>query len=309
VPVILLTIVVALAAGVAAERHSTGSALRTRTLVLRTMLWVLVPFATYVNIARLHLSLAVGVGVATGLVALTLDGTLAWRAGRGRLRLPGPSAGAAIVCAIQANTAYLGLPLCAALFTHAQLTQAIAYDSLVSLPAFVLGSFTIGTLLGDVGGERERRRLRDLVLRNPPLLAVVAGLLVPAAWAPHALVEPARIAIFAMLPLGFLVVGITLADEADEGALSFPPPLTRPVALVVLLRMALTPAILIAVSLLVVTLPAPFLVLAAMPVGVNTVIVAHATGLDLRLTSASIAWSTTVAVAGVLVLWAAGVAR
>jgi predicted permease len=307
-PLILLTIVVALAAGAATERRSNRAALRARTRVLRTMLWLLVPFAIYVNIARLHLSLAVGVGVVAGLTAVTLGGTLAWLAARGPLRLARPSAGAAIVCTIQANTAYLGLPLCAALFTHAQLTQAIAYDSLVSLPAFVLGSFTIGTLLGEAGRERERRRLRDLVLRNPPLVAVITGLLVPHAWAPHALVEPSRIAIYAMLPLGFFVVGVTLADEADEGALSFPPPLTRPVALVVLLRMALTPAVLGLVSLLVVTLPAPFLVLAAMPVGVNTVIVAHATGLDLRLTSAAIAWTTTVALAGIFVLWATGIA-
>lgn len=306
-PLILLTIVLALAAGVAAERRSTRRALRARAAVLRTMLWGLLPFAIFVNIARLHLSLAVGAGIAAGLTALAVDGTIAWRAGRGPLRLSGPSTGAAIVSSIQANTAYLGLPLCAALFTHAQLSQAIAYDSLVSLPAFVLGSFAIGTALG-TGGERgERRGLRDLVLRNPPLLAVVAGLLAPEAWAPHALVEPARIAIFAMLPLGFFVVGVTLADEADEGALRIPPPLTRPVALVVLLRMALTPALLALVSLLIVALPAPFLVLAAMPVGVNTVIVAHATGLDLRLTSSSIAWTTTVAFAGVLALWIAGV--
>jgi predicted permease len=308
VPPILLTIVVALAAGVAAERRSTRGALRARTGVLRAMLWALLPFAIYVNIARVQLSLAVGAGIAAGLVALTLDGTLAWLAGRGPLRLPDRSTGAAIVSTIQANTAYLGLPLCAALFTHDQLSQAIAYDSLVSLPAFVLVSFSVGAALGEAGGRGERRLLRDVVLRNPPLLAVVAGLLVPEGWAPHALVEPARIAIFAMLPLGFFVVGVTLADEAEEGALSFPPPLTRPVALVALLRMALTPAVLALVSLLIVALPAPFLVLAAMPVGVNTVLVAHATGLDLRLVSASIAWTTTVAFAGVLALWALGVA-
>ena len=49
-------------------------------------------------------------------------------------------------------------------------------------------------------------------------------------------------------------------------------------------------------------MPAPFYVMAAMPVGVNTVLVGHATGLDLRLTSSAIAWTTVVALAAVVVL-------
>jgi predicted permease len=298
IPLVVVTILLATAAGVTAERRlGPGAALRGRDRVLRLMLWVLLPFAIYVNIARLEPSAALAAGIAAGLAALGVSGLLAWRLGSGPLRLPRPAIGALIVCSIQANTAYLGLPLCAALFSHRQFAQAVAFDSLVSLPAFVLGSFAIGAAFG---AGRAQRRLRDVLLRNPPLAAVVVGLLVPNAWAPHALVAPSKAAVFAMLPLGFFVVGVTLADEAEEGALRVPPPLSPPVGAVVLLKMALVPAIVAAVSLLVIHLPAPFLLLAAMPVGVNTVIVAHATGLDLRLTASSIAWSTAVAVVGVL---------
>ncbi len=46
-----------------------------------------------------------------------------------------------------------------------------------------------------------------------------------------------QLAVFAMLPLGFFVVGVTLASEAEEGAIKFPPPLTVPVAVAIALIM------------------------------------------------------------------------
>ena len=44
-------------------------------------------------------------------------------------------------------------------------------------------------------------------------------------------------------------------------------------------------------------LPEPYLLLAAMPAGVNGLVVAHTYGLDLRLSAAAIAYSTAMAVA------------
>ena len=95
---------------------------------------------------------------------------------------------------------------------------------------------------------------------------------------------------------------MTLGDEAKEGTLRIPPPLSPPIVAVTLLRMAFVPLVLLVVGLLFIDVPAPFYLMAAMPVGVNTVLVGHATGLDLRLTSSAIAWTTTVALAGVAVL-------
>jgi predicted permease len=70
----------------------------------------------------------------------------------------------------------------------------------------------------------------------------------------------------------------------------------------VLLRMAFVPLVLAVVGLTLIDVPPPFYVMAAMPVGVNTVLVGHATGLDLRLTSSSIAWTTVVALLGIALL-------
>ncbi len=296
---IVLTTIVATAVGVGVERRDNARAHRLRFAVLQSMLWVLVPFVAYVNIARAHLSLDATLSIAIAAASIVVAGTIMWRLARGPFALPSASTGAAVVTTIQANTAYFGLPLIAVLFSHAQLSQAVVYDGLVSLPMFVLGSYSVGARLGHARAGGLREQLRTGLLRNPVLWAVVLALLVPEAWAPAWLVTPSHAVIYALLPLGFFVVGVTLGDEATDGTLRIPPPLTPPIAAVVLLRMAFVPLVLLIVGLLLIDVPAPFYVMAAMPVGVNTVLVGHATGLDLRLTSSAIAWSTTVAIAGV----------
>lgn len=307
---IVLAVLVAVAAGVALARRSRRAAHRARSWALRTMLWALAPFAYYVNLAHARFAADVLAGGAIAVAAIGCTALVAWRLARGPLGLgrDRPTMGAAIHCAIQANTGYLGLPLCAVLFTQQELAQAIVYDTIVSIATFAVGGFAIGALFGTVAADlRPWPVARAILLRNPPLAAVVAGLLVPDAWAPDALVGPAEVAVFAMLPLGFLAVGVTLADEAAEGALRIPPPLDRAVATVVALRMAFMPALLAAASALLIDVPAPYPLLAAMPVGLNTLVVAHATGLSLRLCAAAITWSTAIALAGVLALTGAGV--
>jgi hypothetical protein len=304
---VILTVIVAVGVGVAIERRSNAAAHCVRHLALQTMLWVLVPFVAYVNVARVHLSVDAGLSIAIAGAAFVTGGALIGLLGRGPLALERPVAGAAIVATIQANTAYLGLPLCAALFTHAELTQAVAFDALISLPMFAFGSYSVGAWFGHAPERGLRDRVRVTLTRNPLLAALIAGLLVPDAWAPHALVTPSRIAVFALLPLGFLIVGVTLADEAQDGTLRIPPPLTAPIASVIVLRMLFPVTVLALVGLLLLDVPAPFLLLAAMPTGVNTLLVAHATELDLSLTAASITWTTAIVLPVVAVLDLAGV--
>jgi predicted permease len=292
---IVLAVVAAVAAGAALERRSNPLAHRVRGWSLRAMLWALAPFAYYVNLAHAEFASDVLAGGALAVAAIAVTALVAWRLAKGWLGLARDRAamGAAIHCSIQSNTTYLGLPLCAVLFSQQELAQAIVYDTFVSVATFAVGGFVIGALF--------------VLLRNPPLLAVIAGVLVPPAWAPDVLLQPAEIAVFAMLPLGFLAVGVTLADEAEEGALRIPPALDRTVVAVVALRMALTPALFLLCSAVLIDVPAPYPLLAAMPVGLNTLVVAHATGLDLRLCASAIAWSTSIALAGVLALTATGV--
>jgi predicted permease len=299
---IVLTVIAATAVGVAVERRDNARAHRLRFALLQLMLWVLVPFVAYVNIARAHLSLDATLSIAIAAAAIVVAGVVMWRLARRPFGLPSASTGAAIVTTLQANTAYFGLPLIAALFSHAELSQAIVYDGLVSLPMLVIGSYGVGARLGDARAGGLREQLRTGLLRNPVLWAVIAALLVPVAWAPEWLVTPSHAAVYALLPLGFVVVGVTLGDEAKDGTLRVPPPLSPPIAAVVLLRMAFVPLVLLVAGAFLIDVPAPFYVMAAMPVGVNTVLVGHTTGLDLRLTSAAIAWSTTVAIAGIALL-------
>lgn len=299
--VVVVTVVLAVAAGVLLERRAGPRVARpARVWIVRTMLWALMPFVSYVSMARLHLTANVGIGIVVAGAALAATTTVMWRLARGPLGLDRPTTGALMVCAVQVNTGFFGLPLCAALFSQAEFSQAVAYDVLVSMPAFVFGSFTIGALFGTHGEDKRMgRHIAATLLKNPVLYAAVAGLLVPEAWAPHVLELPVRLAVYATVPLGFMAVGITLADEAEEGALRVPPPLTRAVAALVGVRMVLMPAIVLAFSLFVSRLPATYPLLAAMPSGVNTVLVAHRTGLTLRAAADGTAWTTAIALVGV----------
>jgi predicted permease len=298
---IVLTTLLAVLAGVALERRSNRAAQCVRHVIVQSVLWLFAPFVAFVNLVHLDVSHGVGIGLLVAMTGLALTGLAMWLLARGPLGIDRPSTGAAVVCTIQANTGFFGLPLCAALFSHAELVQAVAYDSLVSLPVFVVGSFGVGAVFGTTGRDRSTPRHVLATLFSNPLIPVIAvALLAPEAWSPEWLEQPALLTAYALAPLGFVVVGITLADEAEEGALRVPPPLTRPVATVVALRMLAMPALVIAVSVLLIDLPAPFLLLAAMPTGLNTILVGHQTGLDLRLTVNAIVWTNAIAIVAIL---------
>jgi predicted permease len=295
---VALTIAVAVAIGVQAERHAGERASVLARQVLRLMLYVLTPFAAFFNIAHLELTADVRGGVVAGWIALGLAASIGWAVGRWVLRLPSPSHGVLVNNGLQANTGYLGLPLVAAVLGTDHLSQAVAYDSLVQTPVFLIGAFGAAAAMGTRAGDTPRERVRAFFMRNPPLLATVAALLAPDSLAPDAMVHVARLVVFAMLPLGFFAVGVTLATEAEEGQLRFPPPFTRSIAAAAMLRLAVAPLLLLAISAPFIDLPTSFLILAAMPAGLNSITLAHAYGLDVRFAAGSIAWSTAIAVAG-----------
>jgi predicted permease len=299
---VALTIAVAVAIGVEVERRAAASAPVLARRVLQVMLYGLTPFATFFNIARLEVTADVRGGVIAGWIALGLAAAIGWAFGRWVLHLPSPSNGVLVNNGLQANTGYLGLPLVAAVLGVDHLSEAVAYDSLVQAPVFLIGAFAAAAAMGTKAGDTPRQRARAFFVRNPPLLATIAALLAPDSLAPQALVDVARIVVLAMLPLGFFAVGVTLATEAEEGQLRFPPPFTRPIAAGVVLRLAIAPLLLLAISAPFIDLPTSFLILAAMPAGLNSITLAHVYGLDVRFAAGSIAWSTAVAIAVALVL-------
>ena len=293
-------IVACTAAGVLAERRRGPLAVRAARGALDFMFFALIPFVTFFSLARLHLTSGVGIGIGLAYLELAAAGLLAWLLATRVLHLSRPATGSLLCVVVLANTGYLGLPLSAALLGSGALTAAIAFDSLVSGPMFYLGGFAIGAAFGD-HDEGVRARLARLFLRNPPLVSAIAGLLAPTALAPHALVDVAHGAVWGLLALGFFALGVNLAAEAEEGALAFPPPFTRPVAAAVVLRLALAPALLAGLAALVIRVPHAYLLQAAMPSGINSLVIGHAYRLDLRLASAALAWTTAIVLAGALV--------
>jgi malate permease and related proteins len=212
------------------------------------------------------------------------------------LRLPRSGVGALMLVSGFGNTAYLGLPFSAALFGADELSSAVAYDVLVStICVFTIG-FSLGAAFGTAAGENVRERTVAFFARNPLLWACALGFLAPDALAPGWAVDAARVAVYSLLPLGFFVVGLTLAVEAEDGSLRFPPPLTGAVATALGLRLVAAPAVVLCLSTVLIDVPDAYLSQAAMPSAINAIVVAHTYGLDRGLIAAAIAWSTAVVV-------------
>ena len=299
---IALTIAAATAAGFGVE-HRWGE-LRSQHLaeqVTRLMLWILLPPIVFFNIADLHLTAGVGLGVIFGWVGMGASMLAAYALGRWVLKLPRTSTGTLMLAAGLSNTGYLGLPFTAALFGFDDVGDAIVFDILVSGIALLTVGFGIGAAFGTIA-EAPRDRVAAFFTRNPGIWAGVAGALAPAALSPEWAVDASRLAVFAMLPLGFFVVGIALASEAEEGAIRFPPPLTAPVGVALGLKLLLFPAIVFGLSLLIVDVPDSYFSQAAMACGINTVLISHTYGMDRSLAGSAIAWSTGIVVATGLIV-------
>jgi predicted permease len=299
---VLLTvavIAVAAVAGVAAELRWHERASGLARAALSVSLYTLIPFVTFFNLARLEVDADIGIGIVLGWISLAVVSLLAWWIGR-RLKLDPPALGALIVCVLVANTGYLGYPLCASLLGFDALGEAVAYDILVMAPALLLAGFAVGAALGDKAGDTPRQRAIAFFTRNPPLYAAIAALVAPDVLAPDALVDASRVAVVALLPIGFFAVGTILSEEAEEGYLTLGSPLRPPVSVAILLRLAVAPGLLLLLSLPLIDLPGPYLLLAAMPSGVNTLLVSHVYGLDIRLAAQAVAWSTAIAVTAAL---------
>jgi predicted permease len=259
---------------------------------LALMLYVLVPFVSFVNIAHLRLTVGAGAGLGLAYLSLGAAGTAAWAIGRFAMRLERPTLGAFICTVILVNTGYLGLPMTVALLGSRELGSAVAYDQVVSGPMLFLVGFAVGAAFGDRAGDGGLRRLRTFLTRNPPLLAVIAGLLAPSALAPSALLHASHVVVEALLPLGFFAVGVNLSRERREDAAPLVELPDRRVVLAIALRLCIAPALLGLVSLTALRLPSAYLLQAGMPTAINSLIVGHAYGLDQRLIATVILWST-----------------
>jgi predicted permease len=297
---VVLAILAGTLAGVATERRLGERAVLGTRRLIGVLLWTVLPFIYFFTITRLEVDASVGGGLALSHATLALTGALAWFVGSSVLKLGAAGTGALILTVVIANTGYLGIPLSSTLYGEEGLGQAVAYDALVNTPIFLTVGLAIGAGLGTRAGTTGRERFRAFLRGNPPLVAVVAGLLAPASASPDLLHDAAEALAFAVLPVGFFIVGVTLASEADEGTTAFPPPFDRTVAIAIGLRLLVAPLLLLGLSALTLDVPDAFVVEMAMPTGVNALVVGHAYGLDLRVASSALAYSTAIAVIAVL---------
>ncbi len=294
------TIVISAAAGIFSELrwHDRAGHFARETLV--GVLYVLLPIITFFNLAHADISVDDGVGLALAYGAIGVAAGAAYLVATRVLDLARPSVGAVVTCSLVANTGYLGYPLIVALLGSDHLSKGVIYDVIVSAPALLIGAFAVGAAFGEKAGEGVGDRVRAFLTRNPPLYAAIAAVIAPSALAPDLLVDASRVLVVAVLPIGFFAVGTLLAEEAEDGALAFPPPLSGGAATAVVARMAIVPGVLLAASVPLIDLPGSYLLMAAMPCGINSLLVGHVYGLDMKIIAQAITWSTTIAVVGVL---------
>jgi predicted permease len=296
-----LAIVVAVAVGVWSERRWPLGAANAARKALLILLYALLPPVIFFNLAKAEIDLSHAVGIGLALVAVSLAGVFTWWMASRVLRLPRHQVGAVIVAVLSVNTGYLGYPLTVALLGRAELSTAVLYDVLVTGPSLLLGAFAVGAAFGTKAGDTPRDRVRAFFTRNPPLYAAIAGLLAPSALAPQVLVDASQALIVAILPIGFFAVGATLAEGAEHGELPLPPPLTKPVLLTLVARLAIVPALLMLLAAPLIDLPAAYRLMSAMPTGLNAMVVSHAYGLDNRIVAEAVTWSTAIVILAALV--------
>jgi predicted permease len=296
---VLLTVVaiaISGSAGVAAERRWPATAVGWARRLLVISLYTLIPFVIFFNLNRVHVNGDLAGGLIVGWVAILIAIGLAWLLGSRILRLARPSTGALISATAVPNSGYLGYPLCASLLGFHALGQAVVYDLIVVGPCLLLIAFGAGASFGTRAGEGPRERTIAFFTRNPPLYAAIAAIAAPASLAPDVLVDISRGMVIALLPIGFFAVGAVLAEEVEERTLELSSPFHPPLGAAILLRLAIAPGLLLVLSLPFIDLPGPYLLLAAMPCGVNTLLVSHVYGLDAKLAAQAVAWTTGIAV-------------
>jgi predicted permease len=290
IAVVAVTLLAA-GAGIAAMRRWGATATRAAELGLSANLWVILPIVTFFNVARFQYSGEVGVGIVFAYGGLAASLGSAYFLAR-RLRIENHTRGAFLCVSFVTNTGFLGLPFTAALLGYDDLPEAIAYDLAVSAPTLLLVGFSIGAYYRHEQHVAERG-LRAFLTRNPALYAAIAGLAVPDSLAPDVAVDASRALVVLMAPIGFFALGV-FASQGDRERFRFPPRPTVPVLLVSSLKLCVPVAVVALCATLVHPVPDAYLVQAAMPTGLNTLLLVSAYRLDREITAGAIVYTTAV---------------
>ncbi|MEA3336151.1 MAG: AEC family transporter [Chloroflexota bacterium] len=185
-----------------------------------------------------------------------------------------------------ANTAFLGIPICAALFGPVGAVYAVLYDFGTTIVILTLGIWVLN------GGHLDNWRP---LFFNPLIWGVVAGL----GWAfsgwpfPEWLAGPFSTLGDATLPLALLVGGAQIGNIQPAGLRQLP------LAGLITTRLIVVPITVFA-ALAILGWHGLFaqvtILQAAMPVGITTVILAKNYGADAKFAASAIFWSTLFAI-------------
>lgn len=199
------------------------------------------------------------------------------------LRVPEARQSAFNFSILLANTAFLGIPICEALFGPSGAFYAVIYDFAMTLIGFTFGIWLL------TGGKSADWRS---MLLNPLLISVVIGLIVSTTGFrfPLWLMQPLSTVGQATLPIALLVAG------AQIGSLRYRKSALQPDLLAVIaLRLVIIPLIIVGVFLLIGEFDLANNVIimeAAMPVAVSTSIMAKRYQADAQFAASATLFST-----------------
>lgn len=207
----------------------------------RVVLYVCLPAAVLIYVPRLHVDVSLIGIIATPWLLTGATLALVTLASRW-LKFRRDEFAAVLLCVALCNSSFIGYPMVRALLGEQALPYAVVYDQ---FGTFVLLS-TFGVyVLARYGGDAppSGRQILLRIARFPPLWALVFSLIAmperPPQWIADALQKLAD----AMLPLVMLAVGLSIQLRLPRDEL-------KPLAVGLLLRLVVMPAIALPLSLL-----------------------------------------------------------
>lgn len=257
------------------------------------VLWVIIPPVLFFNLAHFEFTAEAGKALGIAWIGNLLLFAIAYVLATRVFTLTRPQMGAFICCAMMGNTAYLGYAFSSVALGTAALDEAIIYDILLMLPSLIFIAFSMGAAFGSYA-DTPRERFKSYFTKNPLLFTAILALLAPESLSPQWARDITHLLVYAILPAGFFAVGIVVRHESELDKLSFPPKLTKPVAAASLLKLSFLPLILLAADQWITKIPKAYVLQAMMPTGVNNLLLANNYGLDRKLTTSAIIWTTLV---------------
>jgi len=202
---IILSVLILISIGFFSKK--TGLLKREDTAVLNNVIiYLAMPALIFRAVFEADISMSLLKIPLVALLIVSLSMGVAFIAGR-LARLSKPTFGALLIAAAIGNTGYLGFPLTLQLFGIENLVRAVFYD----ISGTVIFMFTMGLIVADKYGEAEGRinKVKE-ILTFPPLLGLIAALILKDVALPKYIMDVIGFLAGATIPLIMLSIGLAL---------------------------------------------------------------------------------------------------